>query len=152
MGYGMNWILFVEERLMSPLRKAAMRAWVAALLAPLKTMHTSFLQFKATREQEITITPQVRVLTYWLNELFDFDDRRFVIEDYEAQDPVFMPLFLPTFLSGSAFDFVVKAPCEAFDDRVAIRAFLDKYKLAGMRYELRFVDASDNPCIQNPTS
>ena len=146
MGYGINWILFVEERLLSPLRKAKIRAFVHAPLSPLKTVHTDFLIFKSNAELELIITPQVRVLRHWLNQLFDSTERRFVIEDYTASDAVYLPEFMPFFMTGRNFDFVVKAPCETRDQKAAIKAFLDKYKLAGKRYELRFVDENDNPC------
>jgi hypothetical protein len=152
--YGINWNTFIQERVPSPARKPVMVGWLNAMLSPLKTLHTLFLVFRNTEERNLEITPQVRILRYWLNEFFDFDDRRFEILDYENVEPILIwgesynsPVYLPVFMSSSAFDFIVIAPCEAQVSVVQIRAFLDRFKLAGKRYKLSFQDGSGNSCI-----
>lgn len=141
--YGINWTKFVEERVMSPIRKPKMRALIHALLTPTKTLHTNFIAFKSAQELDLKITPQVRILEYWLNELYDKALRRIHIEDYVNTEPILIwgesynnPIYLPEFLSSKEFDFTVFLPIGAGlkPQEVAIRAFLDKYKLAGKRY------------------
>lgn len=151
--YGISWQYFIEERIGSPLRKAVMFAFFHAILTPLKSLHTRFLLFKTVQEREVNITPQVRILRYWLNELYDSTDRRFEVLDYTNTIPLLIwgesyndPLYLPVFLSSKAYDFTVIAPCEAYSQRFFIIAFLDKYKLAGKRYKLRFADSMGNAC------
>lgn len=151
--FGIDWDIFIEERLPNAVRKPILFAWFHALLGPVKSLHTAFLTFKGTTERHVSITPQVCFLRYWLNELFDTAERRFEINDYTNSVPIRIygqaenkPLYLPKFLSGKAYDFEVLAPCEASGQKVQIKGFLDKYKLAGKRYKLRFVDNVGNPC------
>ena len=141
--YNINWQKFVFERISSPIRKVVMQAWVHALLSPVKALHTAFLILRDTEERGLKITPQVRVLTYWLNELFDPGFRGIRIEDFVNVQPVLVwgeiyndPLYLPEFLSSKAFDFTVFLPIGLQAQEVQIRSFLDTYKLAGKRYNL----------------
>lgn len=151
--YNINWTKFVEERLPSPVRKVTMRAWVQALLTPVKTIHTAFLIFKDTQERDLKITPQVRILRYWLNEFFDQSERRFDIEDFTQDQPLWInpesennPIWLPTFLRSSSYEFTVVCPCELQDQIVDITAFMEKYKLAGKRYKLLFKNPDGSIC------
>lgn len=151
--YGINWQTFIEERIGSPLRKPVMFAWVHALLGPVKVLHSDFLNFKVATERHVQTTGQVCILRYWLNELFDVTERRFVIEDYLNTEPILIwgesfndPIYLPQFLSSKAYDFTVIAPCDAYASKVLIKGFLDKYKLAGKRYKLVFKDELGNHC------
>lgn len=151
--YGINWSTFVVERVPSPLRKSKLLAFLHALLVPVKTLHSMFLIFRQTIERDVRITGQVRIMEYWLNELFDSSSRRFIIQDYTNVQPVLIwgdsfnnPLYLPTFLSSSAYDFQVIAPCALKGQKAQIKAFLDRYKLAGKRYKLIFKNANGSVC------
>jgi hypothetical protein len=151
--YGINWNAFIQDKTPSALRKAKVLALLNALLTPLKTLHTAFLTWKTLQERHVRTTGQVRILRYWLNEQFDTGERRFQILDYVNTEPILIwgesfndPIYLPEFLSSQPFDFTVIAPCEARAQRVFIKAFLDKYKLAGKRYELRFQGAGGLAC------
>src|SRR3990167_2890024 len=151
--YGINWQTFIEERVPSPARKPVMYAWLHAVMSPVKYLHSMFLVFKNTEETNLRITPQVCILRHWLNELFDYDDRRFEILDYENVEPILIwgesynnPVYLPVFMSSSDYDFIVIAPCEAQMYVVQIRAFLDRFKLAGKRYKLSFQDGDGHSC------
>lgn len=143
--YGINWTTFIEERTPSPVRQPVVLAWLHALIAPLKSLHTSFLVYKDTMEREVKITPQVRILRHWLNEIFDYSARRFDIVDYLNVEPILIwgeaynsPVYLPVFMSSSSYDFIVYAPCETGDQIALIKGFLNKNKLAGKRYLLIF--------------
>lgn len=151
--YGINWNIFLQERVANAARKPKMLAWFNALLVPVKTLHTSFLLFKTSQERHVGITPQVRILRYWLNELYDVTERRFEIVDYANTQPLLIwgesynsPIYLPTFLSSRAYDFTVIAHCEMYSQRVFIRAFLNAYKLAGKRYQLIFQTSGGGLC------
>ncbi len=151
--YGLNFNSFIQDKTPSALRKPKALAWFNALLTPLKVLHTSFLIWKTGVERDVAITPQVRILRYWLNQLYDSGERRFEVLDYVNTEPILIwgesfnkPIYLPKFLSSKAFDFTVIAPCEARSQRVFIIAFLDKYKLAGKRYKLEFRDTGGLGC------
>lgn len=151
--YSVNWNAFIQDKTPSALRKPKFLAWLNALLTPIKTLHTAFALWRVAQERHVSITPQVRILRYWLNEYYDSADRRFLIEDAVANVPVRIfgqsenrPLYLPKFLSGRSWDFTVVAPCEAYSQRFFIIAFLDAYKLAGKRYKLIFRDSGGGLC------
>lgn len=151
--YSINWQYFIEERLESPLRKPKNYAFFHGLLAPIKTLHTRFLMFKTAQEREVNIMPQVRILRYWLNELYDSTERRFEILDYTNTTPILIwgesynnPIYLPVFLSSKDYDFTVIAPCEAYPQRFFILSFLHKYKLAGKRFKLKFQTDTGDFC------
>lgn len=151
--YGINWQLFIQERLPSPARKPVHIAWIDALLAPLKNLHTRFVLFRTITGRSVRITGQVKIMEYWLNELYDSSERRFEILDYTNTTPILIwgesynnPIYLPIFLSSSEFDFLVIAPCQLKNKKVYIKAFLDRYKLAGKRYKLIFKNAGGSIC------
>lgn len=92
------------------------------------------------------ITPQVRILRYYLNEYFDPSERRFDIVDTGNDRPLFVylasenkPVYLPAFTVLSDYDFRVIVPKELQGQEAQIRAFLNTYKLAGKRYFLSFL-------------
>jgi len=147
--YNVDWTKFVRERVPSPPRKSKHVAWLIALIQPIISLHSRFLNFRTVVQRDITILPNKRILEWWLNELFDQDDRRIEIKNYDQQDTLFiflesenMPVFLPTFIGASNYDFEVCIPCELITDRVFIQGFLDKYKLATKRYLITW----EGPC------
>ncbi len=153
--YGINWTKFVEERLLSPIRKVTIRAWVHALLSPIKSLHTAFLVWKNTEERNLKITPQVRVLKHWLNELFDVDERRFDITNYVNVSPVLIwgqsygnPVYLPVFLSSTDYGFKVTCPCELKGRNAEIVAFLEQFKLAGTTYKIVYKNPDGSICSE----
>lgn len=143
--YALDLDKFIQWLLPTAIRKTKMAAWLNALAAPLKALHTQFLLFTDATRYDIKITGQVRSLEYHLNRIFRPDAEDIYIEDAEGNDPVFMylesennPLYLPVFITGFAVDFIVHCPNSLPDQETAIRAFLDKYKLPTKNYELLF--------------
>lgn len=141
MNYGMNWVKFVWDRVSSPLRQPIQLAWLRALIMPVITLHTSFLSFVDRTARDLSIGPSVRELTWWLNELFDPDDRRIEIKNYVQLDTLYIflesenrPVYLPTFIGASNYDFEVCVPCELRPIQASIEGFLNRYKLATKRY------------------
>ena len=139
--YSVDWTRFIRERVFSPSRQPAMLAWLRALISPVVSLHTSFQLFRIKAERNVTITPHVRVLEYWLNEIFDPTARQIEIKDYYQLSPLFIflenenrPVYLPTFIGASNYDFEVCVPCSLVLQEQEIRGFLDRYKLATKRY------------------
>ena len=60
----------------SLLRKPRMRAWLSALLAPLRQQYTAFLLYAEAARIELSYNGQVMVMQGMLNEGFDPDLRR----------------------------------------------------------------------------
>jgi hypothetical protein len=139
--YGVNWVRFIWERVSSPLRQPIHLAWLKALLQPVISLHDRFLNFEFATRLDMSIGPSVRELQYWLNELYDTSLQRIEIRDYEQLDTLYIflesenrPVYLPTFIGASNYDFEVRIPCALFASRATIRGFLDRYKLATKRY------------------
>lgn len=132
--------------LWSAIRKPVEQAWFHALLAPVKLLHNRLLSFRSERVDEIATTGQVATMRYKLNRRFDPALRRFEIEDGEEVAFVYMytegenkPLYLPEYLTGANEDFVVKVPFALIASESAIRAFVNKYKLASKRWKLVWI-------------
>lgn len=139
--YSVDWQKYVRDKIPSPVRKPVFEAFLNALLAPVKLIHSTFLLFRTNTLEQVRITPHKRVLQYWLNEKFDIVNREIEIRDYPPRDKVFIflesenrPVYLPEFLGGSDFEFEVRVPIEYQDKQTAIENFLNTYKLPTKRY------------------
>ena len=155
--FEIDWQKWLYERLLSPLRKPKSLSFFQALLSPVKTLFSYFLIFKQARERDLEITPNVRILRHWLNETFDFDERRFDIEDFTQLDPARVwgdaynePLYLPVYLAGNRSGFYVVAPCEMTGRLTEINAFVERYKLAGTNHKILFKNPDGSYCAATP--
>ena len=81
--YNVNWNKLVSWLLPSELFKPKMFAWWKALVAPISTLHGSFLAFRKQKNYELAITGQVCLLEKLLNDKFDNTQRRIYITDGE---------------------------------------------------------------------
>lgn len=143
--YALDVNKFIGWLLPASIRKTIHIAWLNALLAAVKWLHSQLLLFINATQTEINITPQVRVLAHYLNQQFDPTNQTIFIEDAIGTEIVFAflesenrPVFLPVFLSGKPNDFVVHCPSTITAQDSQIRAFLDKYKLPTKQYEIRY--------------
>jgi hypothetical protein len=143
--YDINWNNFVNWLLPAVLRKPRMTAWLLACLAPVIVLNAVFGLFRQAVDRDVAVTPQVRVLSYFLNEMFNpGDPGAFIfISDATSISVTWLftesenkPLYLPTFVSGTVGDFIVNVPAGLRGQENAIRAFVNKYKLPGKRYEI----------------
>lgn len=146
MNYSVNWIRYIKERVMDIASQAKHLALIKAFLAPVISLHASFLLFINRIDYEINVTPQVRILRARLNSKFDPDDRRFEILDGEtfAITYIFLesenePVYLPTFIGGFQYDFIVNVPTELMSLESQIKGFIDQFKLAGKTYQIRYI-------------
>ncbi len=141
--YGLDFNKLIQWLLPAAIRKPNMIGWLNALLAPARTLHSTFLLFSNNVRLDLEITGQVRVLEFHLNRLWSPEFNHIYITDSVSADQVYMylesenqPLYLPIFISGQATDFTVHLPNDLPPKEVQIRAFLNKYKLPTKRYEL----------------
>ncbi len=146
MNYSVNWIRYIKGRVMDIAAQSKHMALIQAFLTPVFSLHASFLLFVTRIEYEIMVTPQVRILRARLNDKFDPDDRRFEILDGEtfAITYIFlesenMPVYLPTFIGGFQYDFIVEVATELMSLEAEIKGFIDQFKLAGKTYQIRYI-------------
>jgi hypothetical protein len=141
--YDIDWRRLIAWLLPFPLRKTREMLWLNALIAPIKRLHGALTNFAALKRAEIRYNGQVCYLAGGLNDLFDPSLRGIVVEDATLlpQQYLFLesenkPLYLPVFLGGATSDFVVKVPIGLLGSEAQIVAFIRKYKLAGMKFEI----------------
>lgn len=139
--YSVDWNRYIRHKVPGALRKVVHLAWLNALVTPIKTVQLAFENYRAQVSQRLQITGQVRILRYWLNELYDPSDRRIDVIDSTAFETVFiflesenMPVYLPRFIGGVGSDFTVILPEELRPYELFIRAFLNQYKLVTKSY------------------
>ena len=142
MNYALDVAKMIQWLIPSALRKSVMLAWLNALLAPVKTLHNSFVIFTAATKKDIAVTGQKRILEFHLNRYFG--DIQIVDATASAQVYIYLesensPTYLPKFISGSSVDFIAIVPFGLQSQEVAIRAFLNKYKLPTKRYNIIYL-------------
>lgn len=144
--YSINWPEVIRRALPAVLRKVRIIAFLDALISPVVTLGGGFGFFRESIEQELQITPQVRILRYWLNRLFDPADQRIRVLSATDTVPFFIfredenrPVYLPQFISGSSIDFIVELPRSIRMLESQVRGFVDKYKLPTKRYRILYV-------------
>lgn len=145
--YSINFITLVNWLLPSSLRKPGQIAWLKALVSPVSWLHTRFENFVVATQFDLKITGQVRSLEYHLNRVFYpvGGPSSIYITDGSAGTTVYMflesennPVYLPVFISGASANFIVHVPNSLEGQELAIRAFIDRYKLPSKIYELLF--------------
>lgn len=142
MTYGLDLNKLINWLLPASIRKSKMIAWLNALVAPVKGIHSRFILYSNATRNALNITGQKRVLEYYLNR-FWLGSSPIEVYDTDQAEPVFiftedenMPVYLPTFITGSAVDFIVDVPYDLMSYESSIKAFVDKYKLPTKRYEI----------------
>lgn len=138
------------------MRKGVMMAFVKAAFAPIVTLHNSFLGYRDAKFYQIRMNYQTCYLESFLNDRFDYVQRRIYIEDAETVEQVYLyqveeekpewlyqqsenePLYL--FTEGESLgdllnDFVVYVPADIQFSESEIRAMLST-KLSGKRYKI----------------
>lgn len=135
----LRWLLPFE------IRKPKMLAFYRGLLSFIENLYQQFLDFIFVTDDRIRITGQVRVMRYELNKLFDPDLKRIEILDAVGDGILFVfveaennPVYLPTFINGSDYDFLVRVPIEYQAKENFIKEFLNRYKLASKRYHIEY--------------
>jgi hypothetical protein len=145
-----TWLIPLDEN------RVTLLALAKALCSPLFYVYNLSSRFSASIYNHLKVTPQVGSLKYYLNKKHDPYDRRIYIEDgvlypttslfLRAEDkpvilrtraensPVHIGLRTETGYKVDAFR--VRIPNEIKRDKEAIRAFVDKYRLAGKNFSV----------------
>lgn len=144
--YDFNVTKYIRLKIFKATIQPRFEAFLNALLTGIKTLHSAFLIYKAGVEEELQITSNKRILQYWLNEKFDPENRLIEIKQYMEGQTFFVflenenrPLYLPQFLGGTAFDFIIEVPSSLQSMNAKIKAFVDTYKLPTKRYQIVYV-------------
>lgn len=139
--YSISWSRLMDWLLPHPVRNSLMREWLLVLITPLIAVHSAFIAYQRRVFYAVKATGQVTKLRAYLNYLFDFLLNRIEIFDVSAGDYIYMyqeyenkPLYLPAFLSGASYSFVVLIPTEYKNRELQIRAIIDSYKLPTKKY------------------
>lgn len=156
---------FLASVLLLPalLRKPRLRAWLQALILPLKQLYGTFLDYQAASFRELSYSSQTIVLEGALNDQFDPSLRRIRIDNSDTE---FLPLYLNCrsenqaekpllFVAesppwtycyaysefGSQIDFTVRVPVQLRNPQRTdqLNARIRRFKLAMRHYQLLFV-------------
>ncbi|MGQ0739149.1 MAG: hypothetical protein ACT4OJ_08840 [Bacteroidota bacterium] len=139
------------------LRKETFLIILKACLYPLVLIHNAFIRYRDAKIYEINMNYQVCYLEAFLNDRFDFTQRRIYIEDADTEEGTFLymraednPVYLflrseddPAylFLRGEtggdlSYDFIVWVPVGLVFDQDEMRAMIAT-KLCGKRYTIQ---------------
>lgn len=142
-----------------PIRKPEHVAWLMALLSPLTAFYNLFLAFRTSVLYFLDIDSRVCKLQKLLNDRYDGQQRRIVIEDGTEYDPVFIyqreenkPVFLyqreenkPVIIytksevGATSVDFVIKVPVFVVIDINEVQALVRRFRLPGKTFKVQIV-------------
>lgn len=160
MNYGFNLLRLVFDYLPIRLRGAKMLSWLLCLFAPFERLKGEFITFINQTKYNLKITGQVIVLQNYLNDKFDFLQRRIVLGENEVQN---LYLFYENegqtnpnlfFLSENNtnpaltfideqdltqnYDFTIQVPQELENLELKIKTLVNAFKLAGKTYNIKY--------------
>ncbi|MEY4902834.1 MAG: Flavobacterium phage vB FspM pippi8 [Bacteroidota bacterium] len=141
--YSVNWNYLLGWLLWYCLNTPLVFAFFSALLSPLKGLHSRFLLFVSITLLDVHTNGQVIKLEYALNQVFGAG---ITIHDAIQTDTLYIyvesenhPVYLPTYITGSGYDFEVWIPSAYKGQELFIRAFLNKYKLVTKKYTIIWI-------------
>jgi hypothetical protein len=157
--YTIDYSKLVQWLLPSRLRTTARLAWLMCCVYPVQVIYQQFLTFKAAKDYQLLITPQVCFLQKMLNDRYDTNLRRIIITDGSDKPPTYIftelelkPVFIrqeseaaPVFIytDGEAGtltdDFVVEVPASIVFEQAEMISLLKSYKLAGTKFSIKYV-------------
>ncbi len=158
-----DWNRFVLLLLPIRLRVGTVFGFIRACLAPLAKLHDDLREFSDGPngvKYKLAHTCQVWSIQAVINDRFDPVERRIYIIDTDDYDAIFLqpdddqlPVYLDTdaysdlllhpdsSYSASGFDFVIVLPYAfAESDLYQLKALVNYYKLAGVRYDIVVIE------------
>lgn len=160
MNYDFNLLKLVFDYLPIRLRGSNMLSWLLCLFAPFERLKGEFITFINQTKYNLKITGQVIVLQNYLNDKFDFLQRRIVLGENEVQN---LYLFYENegqtnpnlfFLSENNtnpaltfideqdltqnYDFTIQVPQELENLELKIKTLVNAFKLAGKTYNIKY--------------
>ncbi len=146
MMFGVDYNKIIAWMMPKAWRKPVHAAWLQALIAPVKRLHTQLLTFIVMVAFEMKVTGQVCILRWALNEKFDTVLRRIILRDAVTTGQVYTflevenkPVYMPFYIGGGGDGFEVIVPVALMPLDILIRARLNKNKLPGTRYKIIYV-------------
>lgn len=151
------------HRLLPPfLRTALQKAWIRVLLKPVEYLLTQLQAYRVEKLNELSYNGQTIQLERYLNDIFDSVQRRIQVKHY-ADSPDFDYLlsengsaldydYLISESTNTGFlyfigensaplgvDFIVLFPSSISTLSEAIKARVDKYRVAGKQYQINYI-------------
>jgi len=162
MKFVIDWLKQMIDLIPTPLRHSNYMIWLWVLLTPLRWLGNLLISIRDAIREEISRNGQEISLEKTLNDRFDPILRRIYIDDDQVTDPqalwlideaqtnpdVWLISEIPpgVDLSLKTIDehgqlgiFIVYLPTALVFDLSAMRAILNKYKLAGLQYKIQYV-------------
>lgn len=129
------------------LRKPRLIAFINALSIPFESTLNILSNYRLRLNKEVAITPQKCYLRKFLNDKFDVNLRRILIEESVSLPTTYIflesennPKFLPFFLSDTeGVNFIVKVPISLQNIESQIIDFINKYKLPSKSFRLEYI-------------
>ena len=129
------------------LRKPRLIAFINALSIPFESTLNVLGNYRLRLNKEVAITPQKCYLRKFLNDKFDVNLRRILVEDSVSLPTTYIflesennPKFLPFFLSDTeGVNFIVKVPISLQNIESQIIDFINKYKLPSKSFRLEYI-------------
>lgn len=171
MNYQINWSRFIDGLLIISYRKKTVKAWINALLKPIKTHHNNFLTFRTNAIYKVQHNSQITSIEDVLNDLFDNSLRRIRIQNvmfreavyfyeplenrevwfYEPEDNQPVYFYEEEDFSGEGVDFLVCVPpvlrpqlqAEETAMLTLMSGQIDYYKLYSKNYKIVWVQIED---------
>lgn len=155
--YNIDWKRLVRWNVIAHLLQPLRLIWFNGLISPLIFVHGAFIRYRDSKLYEIRMNYQVCYLESFLNDRFDFTDRRIYIQDAETveqlylykdeeEEPVYLylesedtPVYLYTdgeILGDQVNDFIVFVPAGVVFSEDEMRAMIAT-KLCGKRYKIQ---------------
>ena len=169
--YQIDWSKFINDLLLIELRKPSLKAFLNAVLKPIKNNHTEFLTYRLNALYRVQHNSQIVYIEAVLNDEFDSTFRRIRIQNVVLRDALFfyepeenkevffynpedmMPKYFYNAddFQGNGVDFVVCVPPilrpnNAQDENAFLtkmRGLTDYYKLYAKNYEIQWVQVND---------
>jgi hypothetical protein len=137
------WSRFTEGMLPAILRKPKIMAFVAALLSPIVWIYDQFAANRTRNIADASVTPQVFSLQKTLNDRYDAQERRIVVDSsipkqvYIYTEQERRPQYLPMTLSvGIATDFVIEVPNALYARQNEIANTTRLYALPSKKFKI----------------
>jgi hypothetical protein len=152
--FSVDWNKLIAFLLPTFLRKSKQIAWLKVLTKPVVNLYDKFLEFRIQQLFKTLFTSQIIYLEHLLNDVFDKDLRRIYIDNdadklglfiYDSEADTFMITDdeATTIMLGSdesynqEFDFTVMVPEGLVFDENRMRAWINLYRFAGIKYQIK---------------
>jgi hypothetical protein len=156
--YDIDWQRLVRWNTPARLIQATILSWLYSITYPIVVLHVGFKKFRTAKLYDIAMNYQVCYLEGFLNDRFDFTQRRIYIEDAASQYPqtyiyrrsenkpvkIFRrsenrPYYIrrrAEYTGNVNFDFIINVPISVVYDESEMRAMVAT-KLAGKKYSIQ---------------